>query len=83
GMFSRVLHWAQHLGLDLPAALQLAHSKSAFNADFQELSFASLQDDDQADRSEVIAHRWFSSPRRGPLANFVVGTVDQALVGGL
>lgn len=36
------------------------------------------------DRDEsIIAHTWFSSPKRGPLSTFVVGTIDQALFGAL
>ncbi|MFC6356061.1 CRISPR-associated helicase Cas3' [Luethyella okanaganae] len=31
----------------------------------------------------AVAHHWFSSPKRGPLSSFVIGTIDQALFAGL
>ncbi|MFT3797936.1 CRISPR-associated helicase Cas3' [Microbacterium sp.] len=91
GMFSRVLQWADRLDLDTPASLFLARGKSMLNPEFaqksREAHFRSIGDDyaarRESDESLVVAHRWFSDPRRGPLSNFVVGTVDQALFAGL
>lgn len=90
GMFSRVLEWAQRLDLDTPSSVYLAHGGASLNPEFESLSraaaFHSMGEDaqDLADaNSAVIAHRWFSSTRRGPLSNFVVGTIDQALFAGL
>ncbi len=91
GMFSRVLAWAERLGLDTPSNVFLARGRSELNPDYAKKTldayFRSIgedrgQDSDPA-RALVIAHRWFSNPRRGPLSNFVVGTVDQALFAGL
>ena len=91
GMFARVLEWADHLDLDVPSSLFLAHGRKQLNqayaqktreAYFQSIGVDSAENG-QEDRSLIIAHRWFSQPRRGPLSNFVVGTVDQALVAGL
>lgn len=92
GMFSRVLRWADRLGLDTPSSVFLARSRASLNRDFskktREACFRSISDDEDGARpaasgSMTIAHRWFSQPRRGPLSNFVVGTVDQALFAGL
>lgn len=91
GMFSRVLAWADRLGLDTPASVFLARRKSSLNPAFaakkREAYFRSIGDEHgprrEASESLVIAHRWFSDPRKGPLSNFVVGTVDQALFAGL
>jgi len=101
GMFSRVLAWADRLGLDAPASAFLARSRSELNPEFarktreayfrskdEQHAFRSMGDHysprrEGASGSLVIAHRWFADPRRGPLSNFVVGTVDQALFAGL
>lgn len=92
GMFSRVLAWADRLGLDTPSTVFLARSRASLNPEYsgktREAYFRSMGDTYRKGRqasstSPVIAHRWFSDPRRGPLSNFVVGTVDQALFAGL
>lgn len=86
GMFGRVLDWARTLDLDDPTGIFLAHGSAMLNPDFDQLVEASFRaigaqptGEGAAVDEPVIAHRWFSSPRRGPLASFVVGTVDQAL----
>lgn len=91
GMFSRVLEWADRLGLDVPSSVFLARSRASLNPEFDEKSreayFRSMGDEHrswrEASESMVVAHRWFADSRRGPLSNFVVGTVDQALFAGL
>lgn len=91
GMFGRVLSWAQRLGLTTPANIYLAHGTSSLNPEYAELAreahFRSIGaqpfgDDGSQNPESIIAHRWFSAPRRGPLSSFVVGTVDQALFAG-
>ncbi|ALJ18538.1 CRISPR-associated helicase/endonuclease Cas3 [Microbacterium sp. No. 7] len=93
GMFSRVLAWADRLRLDTPSSVFLARSRAQLNEEYaqlvEETSFRSIapdnpaRDDTESDTSSLIAHRWFSDSRRGPLSSFVVGTVDQALFAGL
>lgn len=93
GMFSRVLSWADHLHLDAPSSVFLARGRAQLNEEYAQLieaaSFRSIapdnpvQDDTESDSSSLIAHRWFSDSRRGPLSSFVVGTVDQALFAGM
>ncbi len=92
GMFSRILDWTERLGLEAPASVFLARSRAVLNRDFEnkkrEARFRSMGDTyghrrEATSASLVVAHRWFSDPRRGPLSNFVVGTVDQALFAGL
>lgn len=94
GMFGRVLTWARLLGLETPSNLYLAHGSASLNADYsalpRESHFHSIgtqpasRDEHSATLGDeaLIAHRWFASPRRGPLSNFVVGTIDQALFAG-
>jgi CRISPR-associated endonuclease/helicase Cas3 len=88
-MFSRLLKWTERLGLDAPSTVYLARGKSQLNPEFGRLTAAAFRSIDREDAghapsdSLLIAHRWFSEPRRGPLSTFVAGTVDQALFAGL
>ncbi|GGH51498.1 CRISPR-associated helicase Cas3' [Microbacterium album] len=90
-LFGRTLQWAERLGLDTPSNIHLAHGKSGQNDRFDrmqwEARFRAIGESDdrraRALRELVIAHHWFASPKRGPLSNFVVGTIDQALFGAL
>lgn len=92
GMFGRVLEWARRLGLETPSSVYLAHGKSGLNETFaalaQDARFRALRVGDPARVRDafdelVAAHHWMSSTKRGPLADFVIGTIDQALFGGL
>jgi CRISPR-associated endonuclease/helicase Cas3 len=94
-MFARVKTWVERL----PAAsgsdktMFLAHGKAALNEEFQGLvrdgRIVAVGNDEGDERWEgipeqvVIAHEWLMGRKKGPLANFVVGTVDQVLFGAL
>lgn len=93
GLFTRVLDWAQQLDLSTPNNVFLARGKASLNEEYAALAtaayFRSIGEDHRS-RSQsqnrddaVIAHNWFSDPKRGPLANLVVGTIDQGLFTGL
>lgn len=90
-MLARVLAWADTLDTD--STVFLAHGKAALNPVFEKLErdayFSDIgreragggQGVEEAAASQgALAHHWFSDRRRGPLANLVVGTIDQALV---
>ncbi|MGY5278261.1 CRISPR-associated helicase Cas3' [Nocardia gipuzkoensis] len=77
-MFARVRRWVENLP-DTPATMFLAHGRAALNPEFAVLrdrGFASIGTD-CAD-SGVTAHGWLVG-KKGPLANIVVGTIDQML----
>ncbi|MFQ6331511.1 CRISPR-associated helicase Cas3' (plasmid) [Nocardia sp. CWNU-33] len=81
-MFDRVREWADRL-TDSPSSMFLAHGKAALNPSFVELKhkgFASIGAD--CDDDGVTAHSWYVG-KKGPLANIVVGTIDQILRGAL
>lgn len=90
GMFGRVLTWARRLGLTAPANIFLAHGAANLNPEYDSLTRAAFfrsigsqpLSDDPSPAESVVAHRWFSAPRRGPLSDFVIGTIDQALFAG-
>ena len=89
GMFSRVRSWADLAGIG--TSIFLAHGRSQLNEEFDELSRASWFqsiDDGRTDAGRgcsgaVFAHRWFAGSKKGPLANLVVGTIDQVLFAAL
>ncbi|WP_242608641.1 CRISPR-associated helicase Cas3' [Actinomadura formosensis] len=95
-MFSRVLRWLERLPDMRPDAgarsVQLAHSKAALNEDFRALTWADprsvrgVQPDEEAPDAavaELVAHQWLRGRKKGMLASFGVGTIDQLLFMGL
>ncbi|MDO4404230.1 MAG: CRISPR-associated helicase Cas3' [Atopobiaceae bacterium] len=90
-MFTRVEEWLKLVLADLPGMtrqdLHLLHSKAALNEDYASLPAwgESWMGDGKATQNgdAVIAHQWFSGRKRGLLAPFVVGTVDQLLMAAL
>ncbi len=80
GLFPRFLRFLD-MATDSAANVQLVHGASGLNADLDRL--LEPQDRDEADGSVVYAARWFLPSKRGLLAPYGVGTVDQALLGAL
>ena len=84
-MFGRVLGWMRALpGVPVDASVMLAHGTASLNDDYRGLLHAGRvrhvgEDGDEAG----VAHHWLRGRKRGPLAQFVIGTVDQVLFGGL
>ncbi|WP_309064926.1 CRISPR-associated helicase Cas3' [Microbacterium sp.] len=89
GMFARLLRWAEHLDLEAPVNVFLAHGKSALNEQNarkrQDARFRAIGDPGRrsSDDELVRAHEWLADAKRGPLSSLVVGTIDQALSGAL
>ena len=90
-MFARVGAWLELLvqtcGMS-SQAIQLLHSKAALNPNYTRLKewHGSWMGDGIATDGEderIIAHQWFGGRKRGLLAPFVVGTVDQLLMAAL
>ena len=91
-MFARVETWLEKLRRAIGAdaqSIQLLHSKAELNDDFTRLRKwlsrwpASSMGDSSASDEGIIAHQWFGGRKRGLLASFVVGTVDQLLMAAL
>lgn len=81
-MFDRVHAWTSTLP-DGAGSIFLAHGKAALNPTFASLrrkGFASIGID--CDDDGILAHAWYVG-KKGPLANIVVGTIDQVLRGAL
>lgn len=93
-MFSRFPRWVDKLpDWDDRAArsIYLAHSKAGLNEDFARMArrtqrLRAIGDggvSGRASEHEVIAHQWLFGRKKGLLADFVVGTVDQVLFAAL
>ncbi len=96
-MFSRVRVWLEHLPHSVDGgqhSLFLAHGKASLNPEFADLvrtgKFAAIDEEysettkrDVSPVEVVVAHEWLHGRKKGPLSNFVVGTIDQVLFAGL
>ena len=89
-MFGRVLEWTRHLappGSAVDASIHLAHGKARLNEQFRGLlrhgGTGSVLIDDGDPRESAIVTSWLQGRRKGLLATFVVGTIDQVLFGAL
>lgn len=94
-MFGRVHRWLDGLAAQPPSSIFLAHGKSRLNEEYQGIvrssrmhhalsSMGADLDDRAAERDErVVVSDWMQGRKKGMLANFVVCTVDQVLMGAL
>jgi len=84
GIFNRVHNWITNLSADGEAhSLFLAHGKSRFNKEYQKVIYNSNVGGLDGELDNVLVHDWFDGRKKGILSDFVVGTVDQVLMGGL
>ncbi len=88
-MFTRVRGWLEsvieHQPTDLRQDIHLLHGKAELNEEFASLQrwSTSWMGDGRGTEDPIIVHQWFSGRKRGLLAPFVVGTVDQLLMAAL
>lgn len=88
-MFARIHDWLSSLLGGQPGTVRqdihLLHGKAELNEEFASLPRwpVGWMGDDGSEEETVIAHQWFSGRKRGLLAPFVVGTVDQLLMAAL
>ena len=76
-MFDRLTEWLANVpGM---TDVNLAHGDAWMNAELSRLRRETVRD---AAADDVFAHRWMTG-RKSPLANFVVGTIDQVLMAAL
>jgi CRISPR-associated helicase Cas3/CRISPR-associated endonuclease Cas3-HD len=85
-MFRRVLSWMRTLpGMPSDVSVLLAHGTATLNDDYRGLLRAGhvLSVGEDGDQEVGIAHHWLRGRKKGPLAQFVIGTIDQVLFGAL
>lgn len=82
-LFARVKDWAEGLHGGR-IELHLLHGHALLNPEYESLltetRFVSISDGDRPIGGEVLASAWFTGRKRGLLAPFAVGTIDQALL---
>lgn len=79
GLFDRTVEWASNTSSEHEvASMYLAHSKNYLNPSFNDLNIRNVGDEGSA--GNVVATQWLNGPKKGVLANFSVGTVDQVLM---
>ena len=78
-MLPRMEKFLNNLKADNGVELHLLHSNADLNSDYEELRIATF--DGLA--KDVSASSWFTARKRGLLAGFGIGTIDQALMGAL
>lgn len=85
-MFPRVRDWLTRVPAKGRTALNLAHSRSALNDEFQSFVRSARTvgvEEAQPAQAGVFAASWFSGRKRSGLASHVVATIDQALFADL
>lgn len=84
GLFGRFAKWADGQAGDGECTLRLAHGKARFNTDYQSLKLKAVNknvDLDGDQNSHLLVNEWMERPKTSLLADFVIGTVDQGLMG--
>lgn len=89
-VFSRVLDWIEHLPGEGATSAFLAHSKAELDEEYAGLVHDAhvrevYDETEQTEPGTVIAivDSWLQGRKKGVLANFVVGTIDQVLFASL
>jgi CRISPR-associated endonuclease/helicase Cas3 len=75
-MFGRMEKFLAHLHDDKVVELHLLHANADINPDYEQMKLKSVGDA----KENVIASSWFSARKRGLLAAYGAGTIDQALM---
>ncbi|MDD3654973.1 MAG: CRISPR-associated helicase Cas3', partial [Desulfotomaculaceae bacterium] len=92
GLFLRFCSWVERLEDGVKHAVQLAHGKANLNELYNEIKEATKElgvfwvggeESEETGDDAIIVHEWFSGRKKGILADFVIGTIDQVLMGGL
>ncbi|MGN8831723.1 CRISPR-associated helicase Cas3' [Selenomonas montiformis] len=86
GIFPRIEKWIEHLHAGVSRSIFLAHGKSGFNEVYNGIKLKSHlydEEDDDEKQADVVVNDWTQGRKKGLLADFVVGTIDHVLMGGL
>lgn len=89
GIFPRITNWIEHLHPENKRTIFLAHGKAGFNKEYSGIRLkAHIYDEESEPENEslqgnVTVNSWTAGRKKGLLADFVVGTVDHILMGGL
>ncbi len=78
-MLPRMESFLDNLGLERGSELHLLHSNADLNRDYERLRVTAID----AARNDTVASSWFTARKRGLLAGYGVGTIDQAILAAL
>jgi len=79
-MFTRMRTFLEKLDLTGQAELHLLHANADLNPDYERLQLSHIGEPEDEVENRVIASSWFLARKRGLLASFGTGTIDQALM---
>lgn len=85
GIYHRLYDWAEYVSEETRNAIRLAHSGAEYNEEYQKqvISGKAFVDDVDNTYNELMVHPWFQGNKKALLSDFVIGTVDQFLMGAL
>ncbi|NLI91843.1 MAG: CRISPR-associated helicase Cas3' [Peptococcaceae bacterium] len=92
GLFLRICSWIERLEDGVDHAVQLAHGKADLNELYNKIQTSTKEmggfwvggeESEETGDDAIIVHEWFSGRKKGILADFVIGTIDQVLMAGL
>jgi CRISPR-associated endonuclease/helicase Cas3 len=75
-MFPRIKTFIDKLDPAEKSELHLIHANADLNQDYEELKIKSVENPEES----IAATSWFTARKRGLLANYGTGTIDQALM---
>lgn len=79
-MFSRMKDFLDQLNLSGQTELHLLHANADLNPEYEALKLKNIGDPGETGEGSVVASAWFTARKRGLLACYGVGTIDQALM---
>ncbi len=92
GLFLRICRWIEKLGDGVDHSVQLAHGKANLNELYNSIIKSTKEqgafwvggeESEGTGDDAIIVHDWFTGRKKGILADFVIGTIDQVLMGSL
>jgi len=81
GIFPRLTQWAEKLSRSEKHSIRLIHAAAELNDEYCALFQAKNETPDE--EGGLTVHPWFSGKKQALLADFVIGTVDTALMAAL
>jgi len=92
GLFLRFCKWAERLNDGVIHSVKLAHGKADLNELYNKIPkridrmgefWVGGEENEETGYDAITVHEWFAGRKKGILADFVIGTIDQVLMCGL
>lgn len=82
GIFPRMAQWAERVSQDSVHTIRLVHGMAELNEDYRAFFRGKAMTEEDGEAG-ITVNSWFSGRKQALLADFVIGTVDTALMGAL